>query len=289
MDHGKAVNIIGYDSSKGTLASNMRTVSGALAYDNPTSGKTVIIMIHQAIYVPTMECNLICPMQVRMNDVKLDDKPKFLTEDPTDESHAISCEDNTGTLINITLALKGVTSYFPTSKPTKHEFDNCPKIELTYLTPEWDPHSTTFQEWEEALMDNKGRLHEWGSKGRNAARYISIFATMLASTLMECQDDPTHNLSLALNGQYKSQALCQVLDPSYPKIDLRFFHQADWTDFYGDVKLAMPDNAPEPRGKLIILRASVDSDHANDKVRWRSCTGFCFFINMACIIWYTKR
>ena len=109
----------------------MKTVSGALAYDNSTSGKTVIIVIHHAIYVPTMDCNLICPMQVRMNDVKVDDKPKFLTEDPTNESHAISCEDNTGTQINITLDLKGVTSYFPTRKPTKHEFDNCPWIELT--------------------------------------------------------------------------------------------------------------------------------------------------------------
>ena len=49
-------------------------------------------------------------MQVRMNDVKLDDKPKFLTEDPTNESYAISCEENTETLINTTLALKGVTS-----------------------------------------------------------------------------------------------------------------------------------------------------------------------------------
>ena len=49
-------------------------------------------------------------MQVRMNDVKLDDKAKFLTEDPTNESHAISCEDNTVTLINITLELKGVPS-----------------------------------------------------------------------------------------------------------------------------------------------------------------------------------
>ena len=91
----------------------MKTVSGALAYDNPTFGKTMIIVIHQAIYVPTMDCNLICPVQVRMNDVKLDDKPKFLTEDPTNESHAISCDDNTGTLINITLELKGVTSYSP--------------------------------------------------------------------------------------------------------------------------------------------------------------------------------
>ena len=40
-----------------------------------------------------------------------------------------------------------------------------------------------------------------------------------------------------------------ALDPSYPEIDMRVFHQADWTDFYGDVKEAIPDNAPEPRGK----------------------------------------
>ena len=43
------------------------------------------------------------------------------------------------------------------------------------------------------------------------------------------------------------------------------------------------------RGKPIILRAFVDSDHANDKVKCRSCMGFCFFINMASISWYTKR
>ena len=72
-------------------------------------------------------------------------------------------------------------------------------------------------------------------------------------------------------------------------MDMRVFHQADWTDYYGDVKEAIPDNTPEPQGKLIILRAFVDSDHANDKVRCRSHTGFCCFINMACIIWYTKR
>ena len=142
MDHGKAVNIVGYDKNKGTLTSNLKIVSGALTYDNPTSAITVIIVIHQTIYVPTMNCNLICPMQVRMNDFKLDDKPKFLTEAPINESHAISCEDNTGTLINISLELKGVTSYFPTRKPTKHGFDNFPRIELTVLTPEWDPHST---------------------------------------------------------------------------------------------------------------------------------------------------
>ena len=72
---------------------------------------------------------------------------------------------------------------------------------MTYLTPEWDPNSTTFQEQKDALMDNKGKLHEWSNKRKNVDRYISMFDTLLASTLTECQDDPTHNLSLALNDQ----------------------------------------------------------------------------------------
>ena len=37
-----------------------------------------------------------------------------------------------------------------------------------------------------------------------------------------------------------------ALDPSYPRIDLRTYHQTGWTDFYGEVKEAIPDNAPEP-------------------------------------------
>ena len=158
-------------------------------------------MVCQAIHVPTMDCNLIWPMQVRVNDVKLDDMPKFLTEDPTDESHGISCEDNTGSLINIFLSLEGVTSYFSTRKLTKHEFENCPRLELTYMTPEWDPHSSTFQDQEEALMDNKRKLHDWNNKRKSVDRYISMFDTVLASTLTECQDDPTHDLSLSLHDQ----------------------------------------------------------------------------------------
>ena len=53
----------------------------------------------------------------------------------------------------------------------------------------------------EALIDNQGKLHEWSNKRKDVDKYISIFDTVLASTLIECQDDPTHNLSLALNGQ----------------------------------------------------------------------------------------
>ena len=72
---------------------------------------------------------------------------------------------------------------------------------MTYLTPEWDPHSTTFQEQEEALMDNKGKLHECNNKRVSVDRYISMFDTVLASSSTECHDDTTHDLSLALHDQ----------------------------------------------------------------------------------------
>ena len=67
-----------------------------------------------------------------------------------------------------------------------YEFETCPRVELAYLTPQWDPHSTTFQEQEEALMNNRAMLHEWSHKKGSGEREISMFDTMLASTFTEC-------------------------------------------------------------------------------------------------------
>ena len=99
----------------------MKTVSSALAYDDQTSGRTTILVVHQAIHVPTMGSNLLCPMEVWMNDFKVDETLKFLTKNPTDIMHAISGKDADGIQVTIQLSLKGVTSYFPTRKPTKEE------------------------------------------------------------------------------------------------------------------------------------------------------------------------
>ena len=50
-------------------------------------------------------------------------------------------------------------------------------------------------------MDNKGKLHEWNTKRKCVDRYISMSDTVLASILTKCQDDPTHDISLALHDQ----------------------------------------------------------------------------------------
>ena len=55
-----------------------------------------------------------------------------------------------------------------------------------------------------------------------------------------------------------------AFDPTFPEIDMRAFKECDWRAFYGNVKEALPPNAPTPRGKEVDLRLFVDSYHAGD-------------------------
>ena len=80
-----------------------------------------------------------------------------------------------------------------------------------------------------------------------------------------------------------------LFDPRYPDINYEQFPKADWEDFYGDVKEAIPSNRPEARGLPVVLRMYVDSDHAGDRLRRRSRTGFFIFMNMAQIMWLSKK
>jgi hypothetical protein len=81
-----------------------------------------------------------------------------------------------------------------------------------------------------------------------------------------------------------------IYDSAYPSIDQNLFkHGEEWATFYGDVTEAIPPNAPEPRGKSVILRTFVDSDHAGNMVTRRSRTGFVQMINMSVINWSSKK
>ena len=80
-----------------------------------------------------------------------------------------------------------------------------------------------------------------------------------------------------------------VFDPTYPEINMTVFKEFNWKEFYGNVKEALPPNAPLPRGKEIDLRMYVDSNHVGDHSNRRSRTGFFVFINIAPIIWYSNK
>ena len=48
-------------------------------------------------------------------------------------------------------------------------------------------------------------------------------------------------------------------------------------------------NAPEPRGKSVVMSSFVDADHAGCRVTRRSHTGVIIFLNRAPVVWFSKR
>ena len=166
-DFDRPVNVTGYDPSEGTVAKGLRTVAAALAYDDPKSGETKIIMLNQAILIPHLDVHLLCPMQLRMNDVKLCEEPKFLVDNPNDLMHALSIppSEGSGEGLHIPLSLHGVTSYFPVCRPMTEEWEECEQYEATYECTDWDPHSSTFNEQEESMTDPQGLVYDCDALG----------------------------------------------------------------------------------------------------------------------------
>jgi hypothetical protein len=87
----------------------------------------------------------------------------------------------------------------------------------------------------------------------------------------------------------KSHERCtMVFDDATVKYAQADFQSFDWTDFYGNVKEAIPPNAPKPRGNPVQMTAFVDANHAGNQVTRRSQSGILIYCNSAPIIWYSK-
>ena len=65
-----------------------------VAYDHPASGDVYMLVIHQAILIPDIPNNLLCPMQLRDHGLAVNDEPKYMALNPTEEHHAITFRDH---------------------------------------------------------------------------------------------------------------------------------------------------------------------------------------------------
>ncbi len=138
-DYAEPVNIVGYDPSR-PVTSALWTVSRALAYDCPETGATFILVVNQGIHNLNIDHNSLSTLQLRLNDIIVNDKPKFLTDTPTERDHAIIVTDpETNNELLIPLSIKGISLTFPTCKPTQDEYLTCPQFTLTYDSPEYEP------------------------------------------------------------------------------------------------------------------------------------------------------
>jgi hypothetical protein len=64
----------------------------------------------------------------------------------------------------------------------------------------------------------------------------------------------------------------------------------DWSySVYGKVEELLPQDAPEPLGKDVVLTTYVDANLYHDLVTGRSVTGILHMLNATPVDWYSKR
>ena len=197
-DYGRPVSVYSYDKEDG--CKEYRTVSAAVAYDHPQTGQVYMLVINQAIEIPHLEHHLLCPMQCRLNGIKISELPKFLAEDPDESTHSLQVVDplDDSSPLFIPLSLTGVTSYFQVRKPTIAEWENeaaYPHIDLTAEEPIWDPQSADFSEMEDRMIDFRGQVMCRTSTARGRM-VINSLSVSLQVSAVDVTDDENFGLLL---------------------------------------------------------------------------------------------
>ncbi len=151
---------MGYSESLGSKT--YQSVSGVVAYDDPQTRRTLHLIINQAIHIPHLDHHHLCPMQCRVNNVTINDLPKFLAANPTDQMHALTITDPDNPLqrVILPLTLRGVMLLLNVRTVTINEFNSqdYPQLHLTSETLTWDPMTNLYEQQENAMMDYSGNI-----------------------------------------------------------------------------------------------------------------------------------
>jgi hypothetical protein len=86
-------------------------------------------------------------MKMRLNDVIVNEQPKFLSSKPREEDQTFIFDK-----LIIPLELEGLTSYFPARKPSQQAFNNADQMKLTYPDPKLSPNDISFSEEENCFV-----------------------------------------------------------------------------------------------------------------------------------------
>jgi hypothetical protein len=76
-------------------------------------------------------------------------------------------------------------------------------------------------------------------------------------------------------------------EPDYSQLPPQIFSWA--RSVYGNVKEIIPEDAPPPRGKKIVLTSYVDANLMHDQITGRSVTAVLHFLNKTPFEWFSKR
>ena len=212
-DTGATISVNPFMESLGSVP-DVKIITAALAYDDPEEWHSYILFYHQSLYIPSMKCHLLNPNQMRANDVTVNDTPLVLlpSELRTKESHSILAHTQTYTELHIPLQLEGVTSYFPTRKPTLAEVqdtdcNNCTHVHMTAPSA-WEPQDTTLAENEASLRAVLFQDEESSVRRRNVQSLIST-PTMLRPPKQKVR---SHTAQISRIRREQEQSVCLDID-----------------------------------------------------------------------------
>ena len=158
---GKAVELSPFTPDYKPI--KVEVMNAVIQYDSPLDGKQYMLVILNALQVPSMSNNLIPPFIMWENRIIVNEFAKIHCEDPTREDYAIIFK---GYDLRIPLQLHGIFSYFVTRKPDvksvvdAHEPLNS-ATEIYTLTPRrWNPHMDAYALDEESIVDWEGNIKE---------------------------------------------------------------------------------------------------------------------------------
>ena len=134
----------------------IKIVDAAMQYDCEYTNESYLLVIRNALHVPSMEHNLMPPFIMREAGISVHDIPKIQINDPSVNDHCIVFPNMS---FRIPLKLTGVFSYFNTRKPTDDELENTSEVYV--LTPEkWNPNNEAYAMNEGNMLDWRGNIVE---------------------------------------------------------------------------------------------------------------------------------
>jgi hypothetical protein len=106
-DLGKTLDVYPYTPDYKPM--QVKMVDAAVRYESPLDGKVYILVIGNAVFVPSTKHNLVLPFVMREAGIIVRDTPKIYMEEPTLEDHALTFPE---TGFRIPLSLTGTFSFF---------------------------------------------------------------------------------------------------------------------------------------------------------------------------------
>jgi hypothetical protein len=157
-------------------------------------------------------------MQCRVNDVIVDETPKFLAPRPTDQTHALTVPDpdDPSQTLTLPLSLRGVSSLLYVRNVIADDFynDKIPRIDLTLETLTWNPSTTLYEEQENRMTDHSGAIVRDAAVRRPdpVVSALHSLTTDLANKLHDCNFHQVllshvhiSSLNTSLNGHIRTR------------------------------------------------------------------------------------